>query len=167
MKTYFVLDTDTNSWSPMHLPLKEIMAMPGVTGSHLLADARTQQTLTVAQALAAGRKPRLKSPTIPLVALPEAAPTRKSTPVPASKPTSRLRPAPEMPARKKSKRAEYKVLGQGDECFGGQLDAPSLELALNTYAQQGWKVLSCVPAGGASAADLFIVMERKIAAAPF
>ena len=53
MNTYFVLDPDTNTWSPNHQPLKEIMSTPGVTGNHLLANAQTQETLTVAQALPA------------------------------------------------------------------------------------------------------------------
>ena len=167
MKTYYILDPDTNTWSQNHLPLNKIMATPGITGNHLLANARTSRTLTVAQALAASRQPALKTPTVPLVKLPVSPTGTSSTTVPASKPASRLRPAGHPGKRKRS---EYKVLNSQDECFNGQVNASSLELALNTYAQQGWKVLSCItsatlttPAPG----DFLLVMERKIAAAPF
>lgn len=173
MKTYFVLDPDTNTWSRNHRPLKEIMSTPGVTGSHLLANAQTRETLTVAQALSATRKSALKAPSVPLLKLPDSAAggTAKEA-APAGKPGSMLRPVGSAPARKKSKRSEYKVLGQRDECFGGRFDAASLELVLNSFAQQGWKVLSCVqssanPLAEPKLSDLLIVMERKIAAAPF
>lgn len=172
MKTYFVLDPDTNTWSSNHRPLKEIMSTPGVTGNHLLANARTRETLTVSQALATTRKTALKSPTIPLLKLPDsAAGGAAKESAPAGKPGSMLRPVGGAPARKKAKRSEYKVLGQRDECFGGRFDASSLELVLNSYAQQGWKVLSCVqssanPLAEPKLSDLLIVMERKIATSP-
>ncbi len=146
------------------------MSTPGVTGNHLLANARTRETLTVAQALATTRKTALKAPTIPLLKLPDSAvggAAREDAP--AGKPASMLRPMGSAPARKKLKRSEYKVLGQRDECFGGRFDEPSLELVLNSYARQGWKVLSCVqspanPLAEPKLSDLLIVMERKVAA---
>lgn len=167
MKTYFILDPDTNSWSSSHLPLNEIMATPGVTGSHLLANAHTRKTLTVAQALAEARKPALKMPTVPLIKMPEFPTGAVSTAVPDAKRVSRLRPAAQTAVSRKKSRSEYKVLDRQDECFGGRFDASSLELVLNTYAQQGWKVLSCVPSAADRPAepesgDFLIVMERKI-----
>lgn len=173
MNTYFVLDPDTNTWSPNHQPLKEIMSTPGVTGNHLLANAQTQETLTVAQALASTRKPALKAPTIPLLKLPPAAAAGKAAGAAAAPRPTTERPhksAVTQPLhRKKAPRSEYKVLGQRDECFGGRFDAPSLELVLNSYARQGWKVLSCVqspanPLAEPKLSDLLIVMERKVAA---
>lgn len=167
MKTYYILDTKTNTWSLRHLPLKDIVAAPGVTGSHLLADAHTQQTLTVAQALATERKHRLKIPAQSLLRVPETSPVNSPVaPLLVTRPVSRLRPVVSQSTRNKPDRSEYKVLGQGDEILCGQLDAPSLELALNTYAQQGWKVLSCVPSQGGVTADWLIIMERRIAASP-
>lgn len=169
MNTYFVLDPDTNTWSPNHQPLKEIMSTPGVTGGHLLANAQTQETLTVAQALAASRKSALKAPTVPLLKLPPSAAAAGKAAGAAAAP----RPTTERPHksavtqplhRKKAPRSEYKVLRQRDECF----DAPSLELVLNSYARQGWKVLSCMqspanPLAEPKLSDLLIVMERRVA----
>ena len=170
MNTYFVLDPDTNTWSRNHQPLKEIMSTPGVTGGHLLANAQTQETLTVAQALAATRKSALKAPTVPLLKLPPsaaAAGKAAASKMPAAQP--RKTAAAQPVRKKKASRSEYKVLGQHDECFGGRFDADSLELVLNSFAQQGWKVLSCMhstaaQSGKKSLSDLLIVMERRIAA---
>ena len=62
---------------------------------------------------------------------------------------------------------EYKVLDRLDSCFGENFCANALEQALNTYARQGWKVLSCVLPGSNAQAehaarDFLIVMERKV-----
>lgn len=161
MKTYYILDTDTNAWSSESLPLKDIMAMHGVTGSTMLADARTRLTMTVAEALAASRKPRKKSPLLSMfrrMQNPEA-PSAKSAAVP-------LTTGP-MPASMKPRRSEYKVLDRLDSSFGENFCANALEQTLNTYARQGWKVLSCVLPGSNAQAehaarDFLIVMERKV-----
>ncbi len=165
MNTYFVLDPATNAWSRQHRTLKEIMTTPGMTSKHLLADARTRQTLTVAQALRASRKTTLKTPRNPLL----------KVPVVNSAASATISPAPqhETPAgSRKRSRCEYKVLGLNDECLNGTCDASTLELLLNTYAQRGWKLLSCfpadsVPANTSALNHLLLVLERRIAATPF
>lgn len=165
MNTYFVLDPATNAWSRQHLTLKEIMTTPGMTSSHLLADARTRKTLTVAQALNASRKTTLKTPRKPLLKVPvvnSAAP----------KTSSAVHPQETPPASRKRSRCEYKVLGLNDECLNAPCDASTLELLLNTYAQRGWKLLSCFPAGNSpedspALNHLLLVLERRIAAVPF
>ncbi|MDO5471665.1 MAG: hypothetical protein Q4F38_10230, partial [Akkermansia sp.] len=50
MTTYFILDSQSNTWSDTHYPLSSILATPGITGEHILANARTRETMTVAQA---------------------------------------------------------------------------------------------------------------------
>lgn len=165
MKTYYILDTDTNTWSPEPLLLKDIMAMSGVTGSTMLADARTRLTMTVADALAASRKKRKKSPLLSMF-------KRMQNPEPsAAKSTAVPLTTGPMPARLKPHRSEYKVLDRLDSCFGENFCANALEQALNTYARQGWRVLSCVLPGCNSPAehaarDFLIVMERKVGLAP-
>ena len=159
MKTYYLLDTDTNTWSPEPLPLKDIMAMSGVTGSTMLADAQTRITLTVSAAVAASHKPRLKSPTKPLLRMDG---TTRSA--------SGGNTAASAPAHRKAHRSEYKVLDRQAPCFGGNFCAYALEQALNTYARQGWRVRSCMMPGSSAAADaapgeFFIVMERKVSLA--
>lgn len=144
MKTYYILDTDTNTWSQEHRPLKEIMSMPGITGGHLLADARSRQTLTVAQALVSSRRAvALKAPSVPLLKLPSAAPSPAGEP--AQKSAVNKQSTPAMPIRKIRKYCEYKVLGAHDECFGDQFNAAAPELVLNSLAQRGWRVLCCLP----------------------
>lgn len=141
--------------------------MPGITGGHLLADARSRQTLTVAQALVSSRKAgALKAPSVPLLKLPSAA-----SGLAGESPQKNKQSAPTIPIQKKRKRCEYRVLGAQDECFGGQFNAATLELVLNSYAQRGWKVLCFLPPadGGdatAGAAGLLFVLERKLVASP-
>lgn len=165
MKTYYILDSDTNTWSSEPLLLKDIMAMRGVTGSTMLADARTRLTMTVADALAASRKPRKKSPLLSMF-------KRMQNPEPsAAKSTAVPLTTGPMPTRLKPHRSEYKVLDRLDSCFGENFCANALEQALNTYARQGWRVLSCVLPGSNSPAehatrDFLIVMERKVGLAP-
>ncbi|MBR3903346.1 MAG: DUF4177 domain-containing protein [Akkermansia sp.] len=165
MNTYFVLDPATNAWSRQHRTLKEIMTTPGMTSSHLLADARTRKTLTVAQALNASQKTTLKTPRKPLLKVPV---VHAASP----KPTSLAHPLEAPGSRRKRTRCEYKVLGLKDECLNSPCDASTLELLLNTYAQRGWKLLSCFPSGTAPESSpalnhLLLVFERRIAAVPF
>jgi magnesium-transporting ATPase (P-type) len=41
---------------------------------------------------------------------------------------------------------EYKVLTQKDKWFSGKFDPEKLEQAINAYAEQGWRVISCATA---------------------
>jgi hypothetical protein len=41
---------------------------------------------------------------------------------------------------------EYKVLTQKDKWFSGKFDPEKLEQAMNAYAEQGWKVITCTTA---------------------
>lgn len=168
MSTYYLLDANSNTWSRKHVPLRAILAMPGVTDGHLLADAQTRQTLTVAEACAASRKPRLKTPDAgSLLRWNKAA----TSAVPAARPAAGVG-APERSGgasaeKKPSRQREYMVLDRSDRCFGGRVDAATLAHALNTYARQGWKVLSCHLGNvhstpGEAWEELLIIMERSV-----
>jgi len=61
---------------------------------------------------------------------------------------------------------EYKILTRKDECFSGNFDPERLEAAINTYARQGWRVVTwtttAVPGFGATRDELITVMEREV-----
>ena len=58
----------------------------------------------------------------------------------------------------------YKVLTQKDKWFSGKFDPNKLEEALNAYAEQGWRVISCatadIPSFGGSRQEFITVLER-------
>ena len=64
----------------------------------------------------------------------------------------------------KSKKIEYKVLTQKDKWFSGKFNPESLEAALNSYAEQGWRLVGCAAANihalGDSRQEFIAVMER-------
>ena len=59
---------------------------------------------------------------------------------------------------------EYKVLTQKDRYFGGKFDPQKLEAALNSYAEQGWRVVGVATADivswGGGRQELVVVMGR-------
>jgi hypothetical protein len=59
---------------------------------------------------------------------------------------------------------EYKVMTQKDRFFSGKFDPEKLEAAINSYASQGWRVVSVatatIPGFGSSREELIVVMER-------
>ncbi len=59
---------------------------------------------------------------------------------------------------------EYKVLTQKDKWFSQKFDPEALEKALNSYASQGWKVVSAVTANiaglGGNREEIIIILER-------
>lgn len=61
---------------------------------------------------------------------------------------------------------EYKVLTQKDKWFSGKFSPEKLEEALNSYAQQGWKVIAAatadVPGLCANRQELVIILERDV-----
>lgn len=63
-------------------------------------------------------------------------------------------------------RYEYKVLTQKDKWFAGKFDPMMLEKAINSYAQQGWKVIGCatadIPGFGAARQEFITLLEREI-----
>lgn len=63
------------------------------------------------------------------------------------------------------KQYEYKVLTQKDKWFSGKFDPMLLEQALNSYAQQGWRVISCatadIPGFGTTRQEFVTVLERE------
>ena len=65
-----------------------------------------------------------------------------------------------------SVRYEYKVLSQKDKWFSGKFDPAILEQAINAYAQQGWRVISCatadIPGFGAARQEFITVLERQV-----
>lgn len=60
---------------------------------------------------------------------------------------------------------EYKVLSQKDKWFSGKFDPTLLEQAINAYAQQGWRVISCatadIPGFGGPRQEFITVLERE------
>ena len=62
-------------------------------------------------------------------------------------------------------RYEYKVLTQRINGFG-KFDPVKLEEAINSYAQQGWRVISCatatIPGFGTTREEFITVMEREV-----
>lgn len=59
---------------------------------------------------------------------------------------------------------EYKVLTQKDKWFSGKFDPERLEQAINAYAAQGWRVISCatakIPGFTATREEMIVVLER-------
>ncbi len=59
---------------------------------------------------------------------------------------------------------EYKVLTQKDRFFSGKFDPEKLEAAINSYAEQGWDVLSATSASvgsfGGSRDELIVLLVR-------
>lgn len=61
---------------------------------------------------------------------------------------------------------EYKVLTQKDKWFSGKFDPQRLEAAINSYAQQGWRVVIATTASfpgffSSDREELILVMERS------
>ena len=59
---------------------------------------------------------------------------------------------------------EYKNLTQKDKFLGGKFDPVKLEEALNSYAQQGWRVVATatadIPGWGANRQEMITILER-------
>jgi Domain of unknown function (DUF4177) len=58
---------------------------------------------------------------------------------------------------------EYKVLTERDSRFSGAFDAESLETTLNSYAAEGWRVVSGFTAASvwkSAKAEIMLVLER-------
>ena len=66
--------------------------------------------------------------------------------------------------RKESKMKEYKVMTQKDKWFAGKFDPDKLEQAINSYAAQGWQVISVatatIPGFGGNREEMIVVMGR-------
>lgn len=60
--------------------------------------------------------------------------------------------------------AQYKVLTQKDRFFSGKFSPEKLEAAINSYADEGWRVVSVatatIPGFGNNREELVVVMER-------
>ncbi|HHU48618.1 MAG: DUF4177 domain-containing protein [Caldicoprobacterales bacterium] len=61
---------------------------------------------------------------------------------------------------------EYKVLTQKDKWFSGKFDPEKLENAINSYAEHGWRVVSCatasIPGFGTTREEFITVLEREV-----
>jgi Domain of unknown function (DUF4177) len=61
---------------------------------------------------------------------------------------------------------EYKVLTQKDRYFGGKFDPLKLQTAMNSYAQEGWRVVCVTSASavamGTNREELIVVFERAV-----
>ena len=65
------------------------------------------------------------------------------------------------------KMKEYKVLTQKDKWFSGKFDPELLEQAINSYAAQGWRVISAATASfpgllSSNREEIIIIMERDL-----
>lgn len=61
---------------------------------------------------------------------------------------------------------EYKVLTERDSRFSGSFDAESLERTLNSYASEGWRVVSGFTAASlwkSTKTEIVVVLERAAA----
>lgn len=60
---------------------------------------------------------------------------------------------------------EYKVLTQRDKFFGGKFDPVKLETIINSYATEGWTVISMATASvialGGERDEIIIILERE------
>lgn len=60
--------------------------------------------------------------------------------------------------------ASYKVITQKDRFFSGKFSPEKLEAAINSYAEQGWRVVSMatasIPGFGNAREELVVLMER-------
>ena len=61
---------------------------------------------------------------------------------------------------------EYKVITERDSRFSGSFDPESLETALNSYAAEGWHVISGFTASSlwkSTKSEIMIILERSVA----
>jgi hypothetical protein len=60
---------------------------------------------------------------------------------------------------------QYKVLTQKDRFFAGKFDPEKLEAAINSYASEGWEVVSIatanIPSFTGTREELIVVMSRE------
>jgi hypothetical protein len=59
---------------------------------------------------------------------------------------------------------EYKVLTKEDRRWSGKFNPENLERTLNTYAAEGWRVVSSVPVASMwtiSTSQIMILLERE------
>lgn len=169
MTTYFILDQQNNKWSDAHYPLNSILATPGITEGHILANARTQETLTVAQARtrthATGGKVK-STLSVNRIAKPVSnkTPNRGLT-FGREKSNTTVGSHISLSALPKKADREYKVISQRDRIFNGQFNAQSLHQVLNSHARKGWRVISCtaVPVyaeDGSEHNEIMVVLEK-------
>ena len=172
MTTYFILDRNNNTWSDQHYPLSSILATPGITGEHILANARTQQTLTVAQARAMGTTAR--NATAKPAVVKAAAPTRPAanksltlgTSLNRDKKPATIGDKIPLSSLAKKNAVEYKTLSQNDRIFNGHFTPQTLQQALNNLAQKGWRVIGSSTATisdeqGYEKPELIVLLERN------
>jgi hypothetical protein len=60
---------------------------------------------------------------------------------------------------------EYKVLTERDSRFSGSFDPESLEATLNSYASEGWRVVSGFTASSvwkSTKTAIMIILERSV-----
>jgi hypothetical protein len=64
--------------------------------------------------------------------------------------------------RKGKRMVEYKVLTQHDSRFAGKFDEGSLEAALNSLADDGWRVVEALLAASLKRAssEIVVILER-------
>ncbi|OWY02313.1 DUF4177 domain-containing protein [Thioclava sp. IC9] len=60
---------------------------------------------------------------------------------------------------------EYKILSQKDRFFSGKFDPQLLEEAINSYAEQGWEVVSMatanIPSFGGAREEMVVLFSRE------
>jgi Domain of unknown function (DUF4177) len=59
---------------------------------------------------------------------------------------------------------QYKILSQKDKFFSGKFDPELLENAINSFAEQGWTVVTMttasIPSFGGSRDEVVVLFER-------
>ena len=178
MKTYFLLDRSTNTWSTDHYELSAILATPGISEEQILSDSRTRQMFTVAQARTMlQQRPRLNTPSSGGPKLTLSTPAGSSVAQKNGNKTltqgmSLNKDKPKKPgdsiplsSLQKKQEREYKTICRTDSVFNGRFTPHSLSKVLNAHAKQGWRVVSSntapsYAADGTEYQEFFVLLER-------
>lgn len=176
MATYFILDQQSNTWSETHYPLSSILATPGITENHILANSRTRQTLTVAQAkLLSAAKPATTTAKLPikpgnnLGKTTTASSHNMGTSLNREKGNKLNSHLPLSAIPKKTPGREYKIISQSDPHFNGYFTPQLLNQELNNLAKRGWRVINMATAptytaDGTVQQELLVLLERDLSA---
>lgn len=178
MKTYFLLDRSSNTWSTEHYELRAILATPGISEEQILSDSRTRQMMTVAQARhMLQQRPRMGVPATGGPKLTLSTPAGSSVAQKKGNKTltqgmslnkeKNYKPGDSMPlsSLQKKQEREYKTICRTDSVFNGQFTPHLLSKVLNAHARQGWRVVSSntapsYAADGTEYQEFFVLLER-------
>jgi DNA-directed RNA polymerase subunit RPC12/RpoP len=94
-------------------------------------------------------------------------PAPKSAPMPIYTPKTNLGVKIKEGSTNRQELKQYKVLTQKDKWFSGKFDPERLEQAINAYAKQGWRVVSCATASiygimSSHREEFIVILERDV-----